>query len=125
MAEPRVVFTSPEIAAVGLTEAKAREEGIAVRIVEHDIGRVAGAATLGKGYKGTCKLVIDASKGTIVGATFVGPRTGELLHSATIAIIGEVPLQSLWHAVPAFPTLSEVWLRLLEAYRDEFDVTFE
>jgi dihydrolipoamide dehydrogenase len=119
MATPRVVFTSPEVAAVGLTESQARERGMDVHTVSYDIGRVAGAATLGKGYRGTCKLVIDASRDVIAGATFVGPRVGELLHAATIAIVGEVPLATLWHAVPAFPTLSEVWLRLLETYRDE------
>jgi len=59
-----------------------------------------------------------------VGATFVGPRVGELLHAATIAIIGKVSLHTLWHAIPAFPTVSEVWLRLLEAYRDECGAEF-
>ena len=53
----------------------------------------------------------------LVGATFVGQDVAELLHSATIAVVGEVPLDRLWHAVPAFPTISEVWLRLLEALR--------
>ena len=69
-------------------------------------------------------MVVDAARGTIVGATFVGPKVGELLHSATIAIVADVTLETLWHAVPSFPTVSEVWLRLLEAYRDEFEVTF-
>ncbi|MCP4966404.1 MAG: NAD(P)/FAD-dependent oxidoreductase [bacterium] len=118
-ATPRVVFTSPEIAAVGLTETAARDAGIEVHTVKYDIGHVAAASTLGRGYRGTTKLVVDASRDVIVGATFVGPRVGEMLHAATIAIIGEVPLASLWHAVPAFPTLSEVWLRLLEQYRDD------
>jgi dihydrolipoamide dehydrogenase len=119
VATPRVVFTSPEIAAVGLTEADARKSGIDVHTVEYNLGHVAGAATLGRGYRGTTKLVVDASRDVIVGATFVGPRVGEMLHAATIAIVGEVPLATLWHAVPAFPTLSEVWLRLLEQYRDD------
>jgi pyruvate/2-oxoglutarate dehydrogenase complex dihydrolipoamide dehydrogenase (E3) component len=123
-AMPRVVFTAPEVAAVGLTEAQAIERGIEIRTVEYDIGRVAGAATLGRGYRGTCKLVVDASREVIVGATFVGPRVGELLHSATIAIVAEVPLKTLWHAIPAFPTLSEVWLRLLEQYRDDHGKVF-
>ena len=87
--------------------------------VESNIRNVAAAVTLGRGYRGTVKLVIDASRDVIIGATFVGPRVGEMLHSATIAIVGEVPLATLWHAVPAFPTLSEVWLRLLEQYRDD------
>jgi dihydrolipoamide dehydrogenase len=122
---PRVVFTSPQVAAVGLIERAAREQGIAVQVVRHDIGKVAGASTLGRGYEGTCQLVIDADRGVIVGATFVGPYVGELLHSATVAIVGEVPLGTLWHAIPSYPTLSEVWLRLLEAYRDEFGVEFD
>jgi pyruvate/2-oxoglutarate dehydrogenase complex dihydrolipoamide dehydrogenase (E3) component len=73
---------------------------------------------------GPPKLVVDASRNVIVGATFVGPRVGELLHAATIAIVGELTLDTLWHAVPSFPTLSEVWLRLLETYRDEHGVEF-
>jgi pyruvate/2-oxoglutarate dehydrogenase complex dihydrolipoamide dehydrogenase (E3) component len=116
---PRVVFTSPQVAAVGLTEAQAQEEGINVQTVRYDIGRVAAASLLGRGYKGTCQLVIDAERRTIVRATFVGPHAGELLHAATIAIAGEVTLDTLWHAIPSFPTLSEIWLRLLETYRDE------
>lgn len=116
---PRVIFTSPEIAAVGLTEAEAVEAGIPVVTLTHDIGQIAGAATLGKGYSGTVKLVVDRDRQVLVGATFIGPKMGELLHSATVAIVGEVPLKALWHAVPSFPTLSEVWLRLLEGYRDQ------
>ena len=123
-ATPRVAFTSPEVAAVGLTEAKATEQGIEVRTVSYDIGKTAAAATLGRGYRGTCKLVIDAEREVIVGATFVGPRVGELLHAATIAVVAEVPLSTLWHAVPSFPTLSEVWLRLLETYRDQYGRSF-
>ena len=65
---------------------------------------------------GTCQLVVDESRHVVVGATFTGPDVQELLHAATIAIVGEVPLERLWHAVPSFPTVSEVWLRLLEAY---------
>lgn len=118
-ATPRVTFTYPEVAAVGLTEADARSLELAVDTVTHPVGKTAGAATLGKGYTGTAKLVIDVERGVLVGATFTGPGTGELLHAATIAIVSEVPLTRLWHAVPAFPTVSEVWLRLLENYREE------
>jgi pyruvate/2-oxoglutarate dehydrogenase complex dihydrolipoamide dehydrogenase (E3) component len=113
---PRVTFTDPQIAAVGLTEAQAREQGTTVRTVEAQIGSVAGAYTLGNGIKGTAKLVVDENRRVIVGATFTGPGVAELLHSATVAIAGDVTLDQLWHAVPSFPTLSEVWLRLLEAY---------
>jgi dihydrolipoamide dehydrogenase len=120
-ATPRVIFTSPEVGAVGLTEAQARDRGMDVATVTYDVGKVSAASTLGHGYHGTTKLVIDRERRVIVGATFVGPKMGELLHSATIAIVGEVPLERLWHAIPSFPTLSEVWLRLLEAYRDSPD----
>jgi pyruvate/2-oxoglutarate dehydrogenase complex dihydrolipoamide dehydrogenase (E3) component len=113
---PRVTFTDPQIAAVGPTEAEARERGIDVRVVSYDTGGVAGAYLRGDGVHGTSQLVIDEARGVVVGATFTGPDVQEMLHAATIAIVGEVPLERLWHAVPVFPTVSEVWLRLLEAY---------
>jgi len=115
-AVPRVTFTDPQVCAVGLTETQAIERGIDVRTVSFGTGDVAGASVLGDGIRGSSKLVVDASRAVIVGATFTGPDVQELLHSATIAIVGQVPLERLWHAVPSFPTLSEVWLRLLEAY---------
>jgi dihydrolipoamide dehydrogenase len=61
--------------------------------------------------------VVDEERGTLLGVTFAGPGVAELLHSATVAVAGEVPIDRLWHAVPAYPTISEVWLRLLETYR--------
>jgi dihydrolipoamide dehydrogenase len=115
-AVPAVVFTDPQLAMVGFTEQQAREQGIDVKVVSHGTGDVAGAAVQGKGITGTCQLVIDDARRVIVGATFTGAGVGELVHAATIAVAGEVPLDTLWHAVPAFPTVSEVWLRLLEAY---------
>ncbi len=116
-AVPRVVFTDPQIAAVGMTEQQARDAGVDVRVVEHDTGQVAGGSLLGKDSGGPARLVIDRSRDVVVGATFVGAQVADLLHSATIAIVGEVPVATLWHAVPSFPTVSEVWLRLLEATR--------
>ncbi len=113
---PRVTFTDPQVCAVGLTEVQARERGFVVRTVSTETGGVAGAYTLGNGLKGTSFLVVDEPAWLVLGATFTGPGTAELLHSATVAIAGQVPVQRLWHAVPSFPTLSEVWLRLLEAY---------
>jgi dihydrolipoamide dehydrogenase len=113
------VFTDPEVAAVGLTEAEARAAGVRVRSVEYDVGQVAGASLHADGYTGRAKLVIDDDRSVIVGATFVGQDVADLLHSATIAMVGEVPLERLWHAVPAYPTISEVWLRLLETYRSQ------
>jgi dihydrolipoamide dehydrogenase len=113
---PRVTFTDPQVAAVGLTEEQAREKGIDVRVLSYPTGGVAGAYTRGNGIEGTSQLVIDESRRVIVGATFTGPDVQELLHSATVAVVGEVTVDTLWHAVPSFPTVSEVWLRLLEAY---------
>jgi dihydrolipoamide dehydrogenase len=86
-----------------------------VRTVEYDLGGVAGAALHADEYAGRAKLVIDEDRGIVVGATFVGQDAAELLHAATIAVVGEVPIDRLWHAVPAYPTMSEIWLRLLEA----------
>ncbi len=120
-AVPRVVFTDPQVAAVGRTEAAAREAGIDVRVVAHDTGDVAGGRLQGRGGGGPARLVIDADRQVLVGATFVGAQVADLLHSATVAIVGEVPLDVLWHAVPSYPTVSEVWLRLLEATRDRPD----
>lgn len=113
-AVPQVVFGRPEVAWVGRTEQEAREAGLDVRTVQYAIGSVAGAAVAADGYAGTAQLVLDERRGTVVGATFTGPDAAELLHAATIAVVGEVPLDRLWHAVPAYPTVSEVWLRLLE-----------
>ncbi|MFI7586734.1 dihydrolipoyl dehydrogenase family protein [Spongisporangium articulatum] len=113
---PRVTFSDPQVAAVGLTEEQARDRGLDVRVVTTPTGGVSGTYLLGDGLGGTCQIVVDEARHVIVGATFVGAHTAELLHSATIAIVGEVPLETLWHAVPSFPTVSEVWLRLLEAY---------
>jgi dihydrolipoamide dehydrogenase len=116
VAVPRVTFTDPQICAVGLTEAQARERGLTVRAVTYDVGAVAGAYVLGRGISGTAKLVVDEDRRVIVGATFTGQGLQELLHSATVAVVGGIPLDTLWHAVPSFPTVSEVWLRLLETY---------
>jgi pyruvate/2-oxoglutarate dehydrogenase complex dihydrolipoamide dehydrogenase (E3) component len=116
-AVPRVVFTDPQVAAVGLTEAGAGDAGIDVLAVSYDMGSTAGGALHGTSPKGTAKLVIDRARRVLVGATFVGPGAGEMLQAATIAVVGEVTLERLWHAVPPFPTMSEVWLRLLEEVR--------
>ncbi|WP_314411672.1 dihydrolipoyl dehydrogenase family protein [Streptomyces kroppenstedtii] len=115
-AVPQVVFTEPEIASVGLTAAAAEAVGLRIRVVDHDLGAVAGSALHAEGYQGHARMVVDEDRKVIVGFTLVGPDVAELLHAATIAVVGEVPLDRLWHAVPAFPTVSEVWLRLLEAY---------
>jgi dihydrolipoamide dehydrogenase len=122
-AVPRVTFTDPQVCAVELTEEQARRAGYDVGIVRYDTGGVAGASVLGDSFIGSSQLVIDQSRRVLVEATFVGPGTQEILHSATIAITGQVPIERLWHAVPSFPTVSEVWLRLLEAYRQSGTVS--
>ena len=113
---PRVIFTDPQVAAVGLTEAGAREAGVAVRTASVATDATAGASFVGRSTGGESQLVVDTARGVIVGATFVGYEVGEWLQAATIAVVNEVPIDRLWDCVPAFPTRSEVWLRLLEAY---------
>ncbi|MGP8301527.1 dihydrolipoyl dehydrogenase family protein [Streptomyces inhibens] len=117
LAVPQVVFSDPEAASVGLTAAAAERAGHRIRVVDQDLAAVAGASLYADGYRGRARMVVDLDREVLLGATFVGPGVGELLHSATVAVAGEVPIERLWHAVPAFPTISEVWLRLLEAYR--------
>lgn len=115
-AVPQVIFADPEIASVGFTVAEATRRGLRIRAVEYDLAAVAGAALHSNEYVGRAGMVVDEDRGVIVGFTVVGPDVAELLHAATIAIAGEVPIDRLWHAVPAYPTVSEVWLRLLETY---------
>jgi pyruvate/2-oxoglutarate dehydrogenase complex dihydrolipoamide dehydrogenase (E3) component len=113
---PRVTFTDPQVCAVGRTAAEARAAGLRVTVVSTPTGEVPGAYTQGDGIRGTSQLVIDDQRRTVAGATFTGPGLQELLHSATVAICGGVTVDQLRHAVPSFPTVSEVWLHLLEAY---------
>jgi dihydrolipoamide dehydrogenase len=116
-AVPQVVFTDPEAAAVGLSLAEAEQAGHRVRAVDVDLSSVAGAGLYAEGYRGRARMVVDLDDEILRGVTFVGPGVGELIHSATVAVAGRVPVGRLWHAVPSYPTISEVWLRLLEAYR--------
>ena len=113
---PRVIFTEPQVAAVGHTLASAQEAGLEVRAVDAETSGTAGASFYGRNTPGTCRIVVDERRRVIVGSTFCGVDVGEWLHAATIAVVGEVPLETLWHAVPSFPTRSEIWLRLLETY---------
>ena len=115
-AVPQVVFTDPEVAFVGLTEAKAKQAGLRVRAAEYDMSHISGAKLVADGYEGHANLLIDEDRHVIVGATLIGQDVGELIHAFTVAVVGEVPLDRLWHAVPSFPTMSEIWLRLLESY---------
>ena len=113
---PRVVFTEPQVASIGLTLAAAKEAGINARAVDVETSGTAGASFVGRNAPGTTRIVVDEDRRVLVGATFVGAETADFLHAATVAVVGEVPMDRLWHAVPAFPTRSEVWLYLMEAY---------
>jgi pyruvate/2-oxoglutarate dehydrogenase complex dihydrolipoamide dehydrogenase (E3) component len=121
-AVPQAFFTDPEAAAVGLTAEQAEQAGHHVRTVDIEIGDVVkGAQLYADGYTGRARMVVDEDQRYLLGVTLVGPGVTEMLHSATIAVAGQVPIARLWHAVPCFPTISELWLRLLEGYRDSID----
>jgi dihydrolipoamide dehydrogenase len=113
---PRVIFTEPQVAAVGHTLAGARQAGLNVRAIDWPVAANAGSSFVGHDAPGTVRIVVDDDRRVLVGATFTGVEVAESLHAATIAVIGEVPIDRLWHAVPCFPTRSEVWLKLLEGY---------
>jgi pyruvate/2-oxoglutarate dehydrogenase complex dihydrolipoamide dehydrogenase (E3) component len=114
---PRVVFTDPQIAAVGRTLRQALDAGIPARAVDADLGRTPGASFIGKDAPSACRIVVDQQREVLIGATFTGPEVAESVHAATIAIVGEVPFRRLIHAMPPFPTRSEVWLRLLDPWK--------
>lgn len=113
----QVVFSDPEAASAGITLGQAKEKGLRVRAVDYDLGNVSGAALYADGYIGRARAVVDLDREVLVGVTFVGPGVAELVHSAAMAVAAEVPVKRLWHVVPAYPTIGEVWLRLLETYR--------
>jgi pyruvate/2-oxoglutarate dehydrogenase complex dihydrolipoamide dehydrogenase (E3) component len=111
---PRVIFTEPQVAAVGHTSDTAAAAGLVVDVVETSTSGNAGGSFYGRNAVGTARLLLDRERRVVVGATITGAEIGEMLHAATIAIVGEVPLERLRHAVPCFPTRSEIWLTLLE-----------
>jgi dihydrolipoamide dehydrogenase len=113
---PRVTFTDPQVAAVGRTLAQARDDGIDAVAIDVATDGTAGASFQGKGTGGTSRLVVDRARDVIVGATFSGFETAEMLQAATVAIVAEVPLARLRHAVTPYPSRSEIWLKLLEAW---------
>lgn len=115
-AVPQVTFSDPEVASVGLTEKAAREAGYDIRVVDYDLGWVGGASLHADGYRGRARMIVDEKRRVVIGVTFVGQDVAEMIQAATIAVVGEVPIDRLWHAVPAYPTMGEVWLRLLEGY---------
>jgi dihydrolipoamide dehydrogenase len=116
LGSPRVTFTDPQVAAAGKTLEQACEAGIVARAVDVPTDGTAGASFQGKETGGTSRIIVDETRQVIVGATFTGFETADFLHAATIAIVGQVPLQQLRHAVAAYPSRSEIWLKLLEAY---------
>jgi pyruvate/2-oxoglutarate dehydrogenase complex dihydrolipoamide dehydrogenase (E3) component len=113
---PRVIFTDPQVAAVGYTLADAQAAGLNVRAVDVPTQANAGASFYGREAAGTTRWVVDEDRAVLAGMTFVGPEIADFLHAATVAVVGAVPLDRLAHAVPSFPTRSEVWLKLLEEY---------
>jgi pyruvate/2-oxoglutarate dehydrogenase complex dihydrolipoamide dehydrogenase (E3) component len=115
---PRVTFTDPQVAAVGKTLEQAKEAGVDATAVDVATDGTAGASFYGKETGGTTRIVVDRERGTIVGATFTGFETADFLQAATVAVVGEVPLDRLRHAVAPYPTRSEIWLKLLEAYEE-------
>ncbi len=119
----RVIFTDPQIAAVGLTLGAALESGLAAEAIDLPTSGTAGGSFYGRGVQGTTRFVVDVEREVLVGATFVGPEVAELVHAATIAIVAVIPLATLAHAVPSFPTRSELWLKFLEAYEHERQTT--
>lgn len=118
-AVPQVLFCDPEAVAVGLSAEQARQAGYKVRIIDVDLDKAVGAPLYADGYRGQARMVVDSDHGCLLGVTFVGSGVSELLHSATVAVVAGVPVDRLWHAVPSFPSISEIWLRLLEADRAE------
>jgi pyruvate/2-oxoglutarate dehydrogenase complex dihydrolipoamide dehydrogenase (E3) component len=116
-ATPSVVFSVPQVASVGLTSVEAAARELPHRVVEYPIGNVAGASVFADDYSGTAIAVVDTDREVLLGMTFIGLGVAEMVYGATVAVVGEVPIARLWHAVPAYPTINEVWLRLLEAYR--------
>ncbi|QRW10744.1 hypothetical protein RhiLY_09743 [Ceratobasidium sp. AG-Ba] len=116
-AVPQVTFTDPEVASVGLMSEVALKKGIKIQVVDYNLAWLAGSSVYSDDYEGQARIVVDTERDVIVGATFVGPEVGEMVHAATIAVVGEVPIERLWHAVPSYPTVSEIWLRLLDKYR--------
>ncbi|HEU4707664.1 MAG TPA: NAD(P)/FAD-dependent oxidoreductase [Solirubrobacterales bacterium] len=116
---PRVTFTDPQVAAAGKTLAQAREAGIDARAIDVPTDATPGASFQGRETGGTSRIVVDQAKGTIVGATFTGFETADFLQAATFAIVAEIPISKLRHAVAPYPSRSEIWLKLIEKYESD------
>jgi pyruvate/2-oxoglutarate dehydrogenase complex dihydrolipoamide dehydrogenase (E3) component len=114
-AVPRVTFTDPEIGAVGLTEAQAREHGLAIRVSVTDVPTSARGWIHKAGNDGFIKLVEDADRGVLAGATSAGPWGGEVLSALAVAVHARVPVRRLCEMIYAYPTFH----RAIEAALDE------
>jgi len=101
---PRVTFTDPEIGSAGLTEKQARDQGLNVRTGIYDIAKTARGWIHKVGNDGFIKVVEDADRGVLVGATSVGPSGGEVLAMLTVAVHAEVPVSKLQTMITAYPT---------------------
>ena len=114
-AVPRVVFTDPEVGAVGLTAAQAREQGIAVTVSQVELAKMIAAPSIwGRDVDGALGLVADRKRRVLVGAWGVGPGVGEWIHVAALAIRAAVPIEVLRDLIIQFPTFSEGYLYALE-----------
>lgn len=103
-AVPRVTFTDPEVGAVGLTETQAREQGIAVRVGVTQLPSSARGWIHKTGNQGFIKVIEDAERGVLVGATSVGPAGGEVLFGLAVAVHAGVPTDQLRQMIYAYPT---------------------
>jgi pyruvate/2-oxoglutarate dehydrogenase complex dihydrolipoamide dehydrogenase (E3) component len=101
---PRVTFTDPEIGAAGLTEKQARDAGLTVRTGHTDLAPSSRGYIHKAGNDGFIKVVEDADRGVLVGATSAGPNGGEVMGALAVAIRGEVPVATLRHTIWAYPT---------------------
>jgi dihydrolipoamide dehydrogenase len=113
---PRVVFTDPNVAAVGHTLESAQKAGLNVRHIDLSTGGTAGGSFYGREAEGTTRFVVDEDRKVLAGVTFVGPGVADFVQAATVAVVGEVPIERLAHAVPPFPARSEIWLKFIEEY---------
>jgi pyruvate/2-oxoglutarate dehydrogenase complex dihydrolipoamide dehydrogenase (E3) component len=120
---PRVTFTDPQVAAVGLTLANALKQGEPAVAIDLPTASSAGASFIGHGAPGTSRFVVDTERDVLLGATIVGPEVADFLQAASIAVAAKVPLSTLAHAIAPFPTRSELWLSFLEQYERERKLT--
>ncbi len=112
---PRVVFSDPEIAATGLTEEEARQEGIDVAAVDVDLTKVAARPwTYEENPRGRMGLVADRGRGVLVGAWIVSPQAGEWIHYVAAAVREGTPLERLLDTVAQFPTFSGAFIEAIE-----------